>query len=220
MCHLCFPPRAALPACTFLNFNNLIFTTCGRVLSQSYSGFQRKSPPFCLSLSVCIITDRSDANGVSSLQRCNARETKQRMKTEVQSHHMVQPHEATAAVCWWYIIHCNVLALSLSEKKHNPGCGCSRRKEKTEQITQRRFAFSYDFSLSDCVRVRPHHLLGSGYHVLLATAGGAASIHWLADLPEINDQKVTMRDFVPRRALSVRPVFRPRCHHVSTKITA
>lgn len=32
---------------------------------------------------------------------------------------------------------------------------------------------------------------------------GSASIHWLADLAEINDQKGTMCDFVSRRALLI-----------------
>lgn len=96
---------------------------------------------------------------------------------------MVEPHAVTA--CWWYIIHCNVLAFTVRRKLvHNPGCGCSRRKEKRKKNwTNHSEEFFFMISLSsDWVRVRPCHLLGSGYHVVLATAGGGrvGGVSWPA----------------------------------------
>lgn len=57
-------------------------------------------------------------------------------------------------------------------------------------------------SLFDCVRVRPWHLLFSGYHVVFATACGLLQyIGWLTWLKSM--AKNTMCDLVSRRALLI-----------------
>lgn len=81
---------------------------------------------------------------------------------------------------------------------HMPRCGVKRKK-----ITQKRRAFcvvSFFFWLCQSEAMTPAVLW---IPCCVSHSMGSASIHWTADLAEINDQKDTFCDFVSRQALLI-----------------